>query len=187
MYIISYDLVHAVRKQLKKLNSNVMILDECHNIKNVSTRRACCIVPLAQRSKRLMLLSGTPILSHTKEAFTLLECLRPDIFDDYNAYKERYCCDKNAKKKRHHKGVSYTKELNCIFNSLMIRRLKKTVLCELPLKNRTKIEIECDEAMVKMIKEKKNSKGKALCMGEAYKLTGLSKIKGIKTYIMNFH
>jgi superfamily II DNA or RNA helicase len=36
-----------------------------------------------------------------------------------------------------------------------------------------------------MIKEKKNSKGKALCMGEAYKLTGLSKIKGIKTYIMN--
>lgn len=184
VYIISYDLVHAVRKRLKKLKSNVMILDECHNIKNVSTRRACCIVPLAQRSKRLMLLSGTPILSHTKEAFTLLECLRPDIFDDYNEYKVRYCCDKNDTKK-HHNGASYTKELNSIFNSLMIRRLKKTVLCELPVKKRTKIEIECEEEMVKMIKEKKNEKGKTLCMGEAYKLTGLSKLKGIKAFVMN--
>lgn len=185
VYIISYDLVHAVRKRLRKLKSNVMILDECHNIKNVTTRRACCIVPLAQRSKRLMLLSGTPILSHTKEAFTLLECLRPDIFDDYNEYKVRYCCDKNETKKRRNYGVSYTKELNCIFNSLMIRRLKKSVLCELPLKKRTKIEIECEGEIVKMIKEKKNEQGKTLCMGEAYKLTGLSKIKGVKMYVMN--
>ena len=58
--------------------------------------------------------------------------------------------DKNRKL---YKGVSNTKELNCILSSLMIRRLKKDVLKELPPKIRQKIEVETQQSYIDELKE----------------------------------
>jgi SWI/SNF-related matrix-associated actin-dependent regulator 1 of chromatin subfamily A len=41
--------------------------------------------------KRLMLLSGTPMLARPVELYNSLRLLRPDIFNDYNKFTDRYC------------------------------------------------------------------------------------------------
>ena len=184
VYIISYDMARRIHRKIPSLASGILILDECHNIKNKDALRTKCILPIAKKTKRLILLSGTPILSRPLEGFTILSCLRPDIFYNFYPYGERYCNPILTKFGVNWSGASNTKELHFIFKSLMIRRLKKEVLHQLPPKQRTKFEIECDKTIIQKIKNHYN-KGKEyrLSMAEIYKLTGLAKMKGITAYI----
>ena len=184
VYIISYDMARLIHKKIPSLACDVMILDECQNIKNQYALRTKCILPLAQKTKRLILLSGTPILSRPLEGYTLLSCLRPDIFYNFYPYGERYCNPILTKFGVNWSGASNTKELHFIFKSLMIRRLKKEVLHQLPPKRRTKFEIECDKTIVQKIKNHYTKRKEfRLSMAEIYKLTGLAKMKGITAYI----
>jgi len=48
-------------------------------------------------------------------------------------------------------GAKNTRELNFCLQTLMIRRLKKDVLKELPAKKRQKVEVKTDEKIVKQI------------------------------------
>ena len=184
VYIISYDMARRVHRKLSSLTNGILILDECQSIKNKDALRTKCILPIAKITKRLILLSGTPILSRPLEGYTILSCLRPDIFYNFYPYGERYCNPILTKFGVNWSGASNTKELHFIFKSLMIRRLKKEVLHQLPPKRRTKFEIECDKAIVTRIKNHYTKKKEhRLSMAEIYKLTGLAKMKGITAYI----
>ena len=90
-YIISYDLVSHILKKLKKMKFNFVILDEAHCIKNRDTIRAKNILPIAIRSKRLILMTGTPLLAKPLEGYPLLYALRPDLFPYFKQYAYRYC------------------------------------------------------------------------------------------------
>ena len=72
--------------------------------------------------------------------YTLLSILRPDVFNNFFEFGNRYCDPKQLSNKSYcilYDGCSNTKELNYILNrNLMIRRLKKDVLTELPSKTR---------------------------------------------------
>lgn len=187
-YIISYDLIRRIYKKLNKRNFNFVILDESHCIKNKDALRTYYTMPIAQKSKRLLLLSGTPLLSRPVEGFTALACLRPDIFDEFNAYGNRYCDPQLSPFGISWSGASNTKELHFIFSSLMIRRLKKEVLNQLPPKRRMKIEIECEKSPLNQIKDHYKNRGKKglgpkLTMPDIYRLTGEAKIKGVKRYV----
>ena len=79
------------------------------------------------------------------EGFTSLRILRPDLFYNFNRYGKRYCDPIPTPFGINWSGASYTKELHFILQTMMIRRLKKDVLNELPPKRRSKIEIEADK------------------------------------------
>lgn len=87
--------------------------------------------------KRVLLLSGTPILARPNELYNLLRILRPDIFYSFREFGLRYCNPKDS-----YFGIDWTgganmREINlAIGNSVMIRRLKVDVLSELPAKRR---------------------------------------------------
>ena len=187
-FIISYDLVRRVYKKLYRRKFEFIILDESHCIKNREALRTFYITPMAQKAKRLLLLSGTPLLSRPVEGYTALSCLRPDIFTSFMPYGKRYCDPKLTQFGLNWSGASNTKELHFILSTLMIRRLKKEVLNQLPPKRRVKIEIECEKKPLNQIKEYYANRGKkqnhpALSMPDIYRLTGEAKIKGIKAYV----
>ena len=77
--------------------------------------------------KRLMLLSGTPMLARPVELYNSLRLLRPDVFNDYFAFVNRYCDPKdNPYGGKDYSGAAHTTELHYLLeDKIMIRRLKK--------------------------------------------------------------
>ena len=85
--IISYGLVDQLKGTiLHEYKNNVIIVDECHYMKNINTNRTKVLIPLIHKSKRAILLSGTPALSRPLELFTQLHSLDPKNWADYKVY-----------------------------------------------------------------------------------------------------
>ncbi len=158
--VINYD-------QLAKLNPEVkydlLIGDEAQYIKNPESKRTKLFMEIANRSDRHLLLTGTPILSHTVDLWPLVQICAPEMFDPqkngegFFPFAKRYC---DAKKEYHVKEVTrkgitrkVTTYLGWSFkgatnldelqeklrSTCMVRRLKKDVLKELPPKRRQMI------------------------------------------------
>jgi SWI/SNF-related matrix-associated actin-dependent regulator 1 of chromatin subfamily A len=119
------------------------------------------------------------------EGYTSLYVLRPDLFYNFGKYGKRYCDPIPTPFGINWSGASYTKELHFILSTMMIRRLKKDVLSELPPKRRSKIEIEVDKKILEQIKnnEKVNNGINNESVMDLYSLSGLAKIKGVIEYI----
>ena len=182
-YIISYDLVRNVLKKLKKMTFNFVILDESHSIKNRESLRAKNILPIAIRAKRLILMTGTPLLAKPLEAYPLLYALRPDLFPYFKKYAYRYCDPQPTPFGVTWSGTSNTKELHWILSTLMVRRLKKDILNNLPPKRRQKILINTDSKVISKIKEARTKiKGRTGTL-QAYTLTATAKKEGVCEYI----
>ena len=152
-YVISYDLsVRMVDKIIEK-KFNYIIADEAHYLKSRTAKRTQSLTPILQRAKRVVLLTGTPILAKPMEIFPLLHILRPDKFKGFKEFGSRYCDPKILRFGIiDWSGSSNSRELNSILNKLMIRRLKKDVLSQLPPKKRQKIEISTDSKIIKKLK-----------------------------------
>jgi len=88
------------------------------------------------------LLSGTPAEAKPKELFNLMSIIRPDVFNNFRDFGVRYCDPKPSPWRRgwEYNGSTCSRELFFILqSSIMIRRLKKDVLSELPSKLRSKV------------------------------------------------
>ena len=182
-YIISYDLVSHILKKLKKMKFNFVILDEAHCIKNRDTIRAKNILPIAIRAKRLILMTGTPLLAKPLEGYPLLYALRPDLFPYFKQYAYRYCDPQPTPFGISWSGTSNTKELHWLLSTLMVRRLKKEVLNKLPPKRRQKVEIKTDKEILEKIKETRTKvKGRNGTL-QAYTLTSTAKKDGVCEYV----
>ena len=150
-YIMSYDLSVKLEQKIKEKNFNFIIADEAHYLKSQDAKRTKCLIPIIQKSKRVLLLTGTPILSKPVELYPLLTMIRPDLFHNFKIYGNRYCDPKANFFGVDWTGSSCAKELNYILKNIMIRRLKKDVISQLPPKKRQKIEIQTDPKIVKQI------------------------------------
>ena len=152
-YIISYDLSVRMLEKIIEKKFNYIIADEAHYLKSRAAKRTISLTPILQRAKRVVLLTGTPILAKPMEIFPLLNILRPDKFKGFKEFGTRYCEPKMLPFGLiDWSGSSNTRELNSILNKLMIRRLKKDVLSQLPPKKRQKIEIATDSKVIKRLK-----------------------------------
>ena len=155
---MSYDLASRRHLDLAELNFQACIADEAHYLKSRGAKRTKTLMPILMKSKRLMLLTGTPILSHPVELYNLLKTLRPDVMTSFSQYTQRYCDPKASRFAMDYTGSTCVDELNFLLNrTLMIRRLKKDVLADLPDKTRQKIPIKLNEEMRKKIVKKLES------------------------------
>jgi SWI/SNF-related matrix-associated actin-dependent regulator 1 of chromatin subfamily A len=111
-------------------------------------------VPVLMKIKRVLLLSGTPILARPNELYNLLRVVRPDIFFSFKDFGLRFCCPKESYFGIDWTGSSNQRELHLMLEKgLMIRRLKSEVLTELPAKRRQRIIVPCEATALKKIKE----------------------------------
>ena len=151
-YILSYDLAIRVIQKIINKKFEFAIADEAHYLKSQDAKRTKFLIPVLQKCKRCILLTGTPILAKPMEIYPLLNALRPDFFYSFKDFGSRYCNPIMTIYGINWTGISNSKELHFMLNKIMIRRLKKDVLSQLPPKKRQKVEIQTDKKVVNQIK-----------------------------------
>lgn len=147
--ITSYDLLaRNARFQARSDGEayQAIIVDEAHFIKDPKSKRTGVVLQLCSRARRCVLISGTPAVNRAAELYTLLQVLLPEV-PSYTRYCERYCEREERFLPRGPKivkwvGAKRKSELNALLtNTIMIRRLKKDVLTQLPKKRRQRITL----------------------------------------------
>jgi len=144
--IINYEVLGKFA-EVQSTKWDMIIMDEAHYIKNYKAKRTQLATSL--KATRRILLTGTPILNRPKEIFSLVNYLDPEQWRSFFYFAKRYC---NA----HHNGYGWDfdganpktlPELQARLRStIMVRRLKKDVLKELPPKRRQVIDVEANGA-----------------------------------------
>ncbi|XP_016194624.1 SWI/SNF-related matrix-associated actin-dependent regulator of chromatin subfamily A-like protein 1 [Arachis ipaensis] len=147
--IISYDLVPKLQNILTTLDFKVVIADESHYLKNAQAKRTTATLPVIKKAQYAILLSGTPALSRPIELFKQLEALYPGVYKNVHEYGNRYC---KGGVFGVYQGASNHEELhNLMKATVMIRRLKKDVLSQLPVKRRQQVFLDLADKDMKQI------------------------------------
>jgi len=158
-------------KQIMDRQWDVLIVDECHKIKNPKSLQAKCIFGqeadkkkklaaepgIMNRSARKLFLTGTPLPNRPKEMQPIAAALAPEHFGNFFKYAKRYCGatqqwvptvgNSDGKMVWDFSGSSNLEELQELLRStIMVRRLKKDVLKELPPKRRQIIVLPAGSA-----------------------------------------
>lgn len=107
-------------------NFKAVILDEAHKIKNVDAKRTRAVKEL--QIPHRILLTGSPMLNRPPELHPLISFINPRLVGPYETFVRRYTYDK--------KTARNVDELREILKPIMIRRVKKDVMKELPPINR---------------------------------------------------
>uniref|UniRef100_A0A5F9CQJ7 Zinc finger RANBP2-type containing 3 n=1 Tax=Oryctolagus cuniculus TaxID=9986 RepID=A0A5F9CQJ7_RABIT len=185
---------------LNNQNFKVVIVDESHYMKSRNATRSKILLPLVQRAKRAILLTGTPALGRPEELFMQIEALFPQKFGTWTDYAKRYC---NAHVRYFGKrsqwdcrGASNLNELHQLLSDIMIRRLKTEVLTQLPPKIRQRIPFDLPSAAAKELNasfeeweklmKSPNSDATVTVMGlitRMFKQTAIAKAGAVKDYI----
>ena len=146
-HIINYDIVEKRAKELRDAGFDLLVCDEATYIKNRKTKRTKAILGDGKakkmypglKTKEVIFLTGTPVLNRPVEAFTLLNFLDPNRFNNFFQFTQKYGgwqgSDPRNLDDLHHR----TKDL-------VIRRLKKDILTELPAKQRNDLYVELTPA-----------------------------------------
>lgn len=195
--IINYDILKYHLEYLDKVPFKTIIIDECHYIKNVKAERTKAARFLAKKVKEVIALSGTPITNKPLEFFTILNILQPKVFKSWWYYVTKFCGAKKGYWGLELGGATNTEELhNILIRTVMLRRLKKDVLKDLPDKIRTVVplDIQNDKEYKKAHKEfidwfLSGSINNKLAMVEMEKLkqvAAMGKMKQVIDWIDNF-
>lgn len=154
--IINYDIIKRHKPRIQKTEWDYLILDEAHYLKNPKSARTKAIFGLKDgpiEAKRVIAITGTPAPNRPIELYPLLRYLDPKHYNSETTFATRYCNAQwmwgfDPKSKRYVRrwdlsGASNLGELNRnLRRGLMIRRLKKDVLKDLPPKLRQMIEVD---------------------------------------------
>jgi len=155
--IMSYDQMVIKEKDLISAKINVIIFDESHLLKDNKTKRTKVATEISKKAKRRILLSGTPALSRPAELFSQIRLVDPKIFTNWKEFAGRYCDARQGKFGFEAKGATFLNELATILkHTVMIRRLKKDVLDDLPPKTREILYLSGDKIQTQIGELKKS-------------------------------
>jgi SWI/SNF-related matrix-associated actin-dependent regulator 1 of chromatin subfamily A len=133
--VANYDVISARLEDLKDRGFKSIVFDESHALKTRSAQRSVAAKELARGKEIRLLLSGTPILNRPKELINQLEIINQlDNLGGWHDFNSKYVGAA---------GTTILQELNKRLRSIcMIRRLKSSVLSELPEKQQAIVPIE---------------------------------------------
>jgi len=148
---------------------------------------------LLKQAARVILLSGTPALSRPMELYNQISAVNPKLFPSFHAYALRYCDAKKNNFGWDYSGSSNLEELRIILESkIMIRRLKKDVLDQLPEKQRRIVILDPSSISMKSVAcearklEVSSGKDKRGALLQYFAATSEAKTKAVLEYISDF-
>lgn len=143
--IINYDILPYWVPLLKGLSPKVLITDECHYIKSNRAKRTKAVKALAKGIPYVIPLSGTPIENRPIEIYNAWKITDPENCPEYWYFTKRFCDARYNGFGWDLNGASNREELHeKLTTSVMIRRLKKDVLKDLPEKIYTMVPMALD-------------------------------------------
>ena len=157
-HIVHYDAVAKVAADLRGQQFDLLVCDEATYLKNRQTIRAKSILGSYKerrkypglKTKYCIFLTGTPVMSRPIEAFSLLNFLDKERFNNFFHFTQRYGGWKGDAPRN-------LQDLHDRTKDLVIRRKKEQILTELPQKQRNELYVELTKAEQKeyqaMLKE----------------------------------
>lgn len=149
--ILSYELAVMHRDIIRMNDYGVIICDECHYLKHSASKRTKELLPILQKASRLIMISGTPAESRPLELYTILCALDKSLYPSLTAYGNRYCGGRKIHNFYDYKGCTNAGELALVIEkAFMVRRLKASVLGDLPKKFRrqTLLDVPVTEPVI---------------------------------------
>lgn len=131
---------------LKALKPQIVILDECQAVKDPRSKQSKAVKSLCKGVPHVIALSGTPLTNRPAELYSILNILRPDIYDSPYVFYSNYCNLRITPFGKRYDGARNLPELHRrLLKDCMIRRRKKDVLKDLPDKQRHIITLPIDK------------------------------------------
>lgn len=155
--VINYEMIDKFFDDITRDECGHIIIDECHYIKNPSTRRSKSVRRLVNHysGARVTLLSGTPITNRINDLFGYLKVCNHPLGNNYKKFKERYCQMASTRGGSKVMGSKNVPELRDRIKNFMIR--KKTEECvDLPALIINKYYIDTDDVKKKYEEELEN-------------------------------
>lgn len=154
--VINYDILAKFRTQIDARQWDLLVVDECHYLKNPKTARTKAVLGSNERgqektvgitARRRVFMTGTPILNRPKELWPLVQALDPtDLGRNFFQFAKRYCAAYNNGHGWDFNGASNLDELQLKLRAkFMVRRLKADVLKDLPPKRRQIVPLTSPE------------------------------------------
>lgn len=135
MYIINYDILSRFEKEfLTQMPFKVLIIDESHLVKSYKAQRTKSTEKIAKRIRRVLMLSGTPLLNCPADLFQQLKILDPAKWSNWKSFVKRYCANPQSITGYDNKSASNIEELKEKMAKYFIRFRKEDVLKDLPPK-----------------------------------------------------
>jgi len=213
-YIIGYDmLVHKSRTlksgkvvtsgfdiaQFDRVGIKCVVLDECQQIKNVDSTRTQ-MVRRVVKERKVIALSGTPWNNRGSELFPVLNMLDPIKFYSEDRFRREWVDTYYSGQYLKEGGIRNIPRFKAFTKDLLIRRERVEVLPELPMVNRTKLNVvmtpneeqaydEAVDAFVKWYDEQMgNLTGMAIiaAMQKMRHIVALAKIPATLEYVDEF-
>ncbi len=145
-YIINYEIVKFWRDWIIELAPKLVAMDESHRLGNRLTQQTKAARVICHSGpEHVIPITGTPIVNSPAEFWSVLNMVRPDMFPSYYTFVHRYTVAQKKPWGWTFTGAINTDELHKkLTSTLMIRRLKKDVLKQLPPKTHVVVPLEID-------------------------------------------
>eukprot|EP00971_Amphidinium_carterae_P150323 2980178-Amphidinium_carterae.1 len=139
-------------------NYGVVVIDEAHYIKSSSAKRTEVVLSMAAKARRCIMISGSPAVNQAEDMYTILQALLPKHLPSKRQYCDRYCQRKSVRIRGRwvskYDGARNKAELYTLLSSsIMIRRLKKDVLTQLPAKRRQRVVLLAEKLDMEIMAE----------------------------------
>ena len=141
--LTTYGLISSTNEDkafFKKLPLEYCVFDEAHMLKNMNSQRYQSLIQI--KSKRKLLLTGTPLQNNLVELMSLLYFVMPNMFQSQTEYINKIFAAKPAnvdKDTFYNEKIAQAKGIMAPF---ILRRLKTDVLKQLP--NKVEEVIKCE-------------------------------------------
>jgi len=157
--ICGYDAPTLKNILLQSFGFDLSIFDEAHYLRGRGSQRSKTILGTDKRvkhtvcrySRRVIFLSGSPLLNRPSELWPILQTVFPSIFPNFFQYAYRYCAAYQGNFGLDYSGASNLEELKAYLDSFVLRKEKSEVL-DLPGRGIKKVILEKSKAAEKLLK-----------------------------------
>jgi SWI/SNF-related matrix-associated actin-dependent regulator 1 of chromatin subfamily A len=161
--IVNYDIVwkDPFITEAKRIQWPILVCDEAHFLKNKESKRTKSLLMrngLYSRCEHRWMLTGTPILNRPEELYTILRALCPDVlgvYADFYRYAYQFCGAYQDTFGFNTSGASHLDQLASMLGSVMLRRMKRDVLKDLPSVTHEKIYLEPTDKLMTLVRKEK--------------------------------
>lgn len=152
--IINYEMLRDKKLVIKLIDTDWDMIgyDEAHRVKNRKAQQSRGANVISKYAKRIMLISGTPLMNHPWELWHLLHMIDPQQFNDFDDFAAEYCVWRQAPWGVHFVNAKNLEKLRDVLHPYMVRRTKQECLPDLPDKIYRIVPIEMNRDQLALYK-----------------------------------
>jgi SNF2 family DNA or RNA helicase len=146
--IANYESIRTDIDTVKQLDIDVVIADEAHRMKNMKSKLWAAMMELQPQYR--FAATGTPMQNSPLELYALVEWLNPDLFGSLAEFQREYVVYGEKFGRNMELGYKHLDKLRDQVSDIMLRRMKKDVLDDLPKMIKKNVYVDMDAKQKKL-------------------------------------